>query len=147
MKIQLNQLILTQEYVRSITKVMDFRYFLSEGNTLDKTPVKLIEIPNEGIFLHDGLTRCLGCYLSGRSYLREFEYTIKTLTEEDYETFAPDNGWFTPFNPINSVRSYKFMYYKDLIMKVYKETGQEIYLNYQHRYSRPREIKYLQEIL
>lgn len=147
-KIKINNLILTQEYIRSLTRILDIKYFLANGNTLDSNPIKLIEVPEEGIYLHDGLTRVLGCYASGRDYLNTNEYIYKVLSISDYLDFAPQNGWYTPLDPRSSVRSFRFMFYKKLIEKEYEQNlDQNIWKKYHKQYTQNRQIKYVYELL
>lgn len=145
---KIKNLILTQEYIRSITKVLHVQSYLAQGNDLSKCPIKLIEVPGYGIYLHDGLTRALGCYFSGREILKENEYQIKKLEIDDYCAFAPENGWYTPFDPSISVRTFQFMYYKELIVKQYQQSrDNSVWTGYVKRYSRPREITNISQII
>lgn len=63
-------------------------------------------------YIHDGHHRSIATFLGGRDYLREDEYHLTEWAYSKYLEIAPENGWYTPFDPRLHVRTADFADFK-----------------------------------
>ena len=63
-------------------------------------------------FVHDGHHRCVATWLGGRNYLRDDEFNLTEWKYKDYLEIAPENNWYTPFDPKTHVRTADFAAFK-----------------------------------
>lgn len=77
------------------------------------SPLIAISRFEDGVdFLHDGHHRCVATWLGGREFLIPDEYQITPWIYDDYLDIAPQNNWYTPFNPKTHVRTADFAKFK-----------------------------------
>lgn len=127
-------LIPTQESYRSFESIIRMQqlvkesYVFNKDNLLDTNNNKLISLSecSDGVYVHDGHHRVLSILLGGRQKLDESEYVFTGCNEYSYQEFAPANGWYTPMNIQNEVRSANFMETKKYLITVYRNNGFDI---------------------
>ena len=76
-------------------------------------------------FIHDGHHRCVATWLGGRDYLAPNEFVIFPWTYDEYLEIAPQNNWYTPFDPRIHVRTADFSKFKAEAKKRFKVDQKE----------------------
>jgi hypothetical protein len=126
--IDLNNLYVTQADLRHWDTIFEMSQFVADGgfwtknhledysriHQLDRvSPLIAISKFEDGkLYLHDGMHRCTSVWLGNRKYLRDDEYTLTEWTYNSYLEIAPQNNWFTPFDPRTHVRTSDFAKFK-----------------------------------
>lgn len=87
--------------------------YSKEKNLTRVSPSIAITRFEDGVeYLHDGHHRCVATWLGGRDYLRSDEYEMSSWSYEGYIELAPQNNWYTPFDPRIHVRKADFSSFK-----------------------------------
>ena len=83
-------------------------------NNLNRNPplIAISKFEDNIDYLHDGTHRCVATWLGGREFLIPEEFKITSWFYEDYLKIAPQNNWYTPFNPKTHVRTADFSKFK-----------------------------------
>lgn len=129
----------------------DFLTEYSKKNNLTRVSPKIaISRFEDGLlFLHDGHHRCAATWLGGRDYLRDDEYSIVDWKYSEYLEIAPENNWFTPFDPRIHVRTADFSKFKREAKEKFEKDFEsaKIWL-FQHfdDFRAERNIKYVPEL-
>lgn len=133
MSISLKTLNVMQEDLRHWNDIFDMSYFVSNGgiwnkntlenyslkNTLENYSLIVISVFEDGQkYIHDGLHRCVATYLGGRDFLYPEEYKIKEWKYKDYTDFAPENEWYTPFDPRTHLRIANLKEFKEKVKEL-----------------------------
>jgi len=124
----LNELIVMQDDLRHWDTIKEMVAFVKGGGFwtqeyLEKyskkkklprtSPLIAITQFEDGLrFLHDGHHRCVATWLGGREILIPDEYQVSSWVYDDYLEIAPQNNWYTPFNPKTHVRTADFGRFK-----------------------------------
>lgn len=94
----------TAEYLASYAK---------EKNLTRISPlISVSSFEDDSDFVHDGHHRCVATWLGGRDFLRDDEFNLSKWEYKDYLEIAPENNWYTPFNPKTHVRTADFAAFK-----------------------------------
>jgi hypothetical protein len=94
-------------------------------------------------YIHDGHHRSVATWLGGREYLREDEYHLTEWKYSQYLEIAPENGWYTPFDPIRHVRTADFAAFKQEArdrFQANEEEARQWVLENVERFRRPRNV-------
>lgn len=131
--ISLKDLNVMQEGLRHWDDIEDMSFFISNGGKWTKdflesySSKKQLKNPSLIVlsvfedgkkYIHDGLHRCVATYLGGRDFLFPEEYMVKEWKYEDYTAFAPDNEWYTPFDPRTHLRIANLTEFKENVKKL-----------------------------
>ena len=76
-------------------------------------------------FISDGHHRVVATYLGGREYLTLDECNISFWNYKDYIEIAPENNWFTPFDPKIHVRTADFSKFKNEAKERFQKDAKE----------------------
>ena len=140
MNIRLIDLNVMQESLRHWEDIQDMSYFVSNGGKWTKdflenyslkinsknSSLIVISVFEDGKkYIHDGLHRCVATYLGGRDFLFEEEYIIKEWKYEDYTDFAPENEWYTPFDPRTHLRIANLSDFKEKVKKLCEQSQKD----------------------
>jgi hypothetical protein len=88
--------------------------YAKEKGLVKSSPLISISQFEDGLmYVHDGNHRAVSVFLGGRKYLREDEYILSNWKYSQYLEIAPENGWFTPFDPRVHVRTPDFAAFKE----------------------------------
>lgn len=134
-----------------------FDYFVEQIRAgVKSSPVILTRFEDGKIYVHDGHHRLCAMLNCGIYYLDEVEYKIADRTYSDYIYPAPQNGWFTPFNPKTQCRLSDFSRIKNLFRETYEVLGFEQLLDlycdyfgnkpYENMWAEERKIQTLEEL-
>jgi hypothetical protein len=130
----IKDLFISQESIRNTSQIPDMVDYIKNGgimNTLSLSNyanlynlkisplINIIKFPDNKFMIHDGHHRCVAIYLAGREFLYPDEYIITEFEYEDYTTICFENGWLTPFDPLNEVREAEFYSFKEKVNKLY----------------------------
>ena len=109
--IELNEVLVTQNGVRSIAQVCKMIEFVRTGGVFDLECLRrnhtsdwrmnlilITRLEDGSKFLHDGHHRALSIFLAGRDHFKpeEVEY-LDDLSLEKYQEVNLKTGWLTPF--------------------------------------------------
>lgn len=99
----------------------------SDKNKLSRvSPLIAISRFEDGVhYLHDGHHRSAATWLGGRDYLAPNEYVIFPWTYDEYLEIAPQNNWYTPFDPRIHVRTADFSKFKTEAKKRFQIDSKE----------------------
>lgn len=91
----------------------DFLVEYATKHRLRTSPIIQISRFEDGqLFVHDGHHRCVATWLGGRNFIRRDEYHEKEWSYDQYLEINHPNGWYTPFDPRNHVRTADFAAFK-----------------------------------
>ncbi len=136
---------------KSIEPMVDF---VKEGRIFrcaDK-PIAITQFQDGDMYIRDGHRRLCAMILAGARGILECEYVIEQMTYEKYLEFAPDNGWYTPFDPRTECRLPDFFEFKAKLQHDYEEGESFKTIQFEvtlHRelYKEPRTIHTLRDLV
>jgi hypothetical protein len=127
MKIELTNLFVTQNNIRSVAAIPEMIEYVKSGGLWDRdflkkfaddkslkvSPlVQISQFPDGSQYVHDGHHRTTSTYLAGRFYLEPSEYVISMWDYDKYLEISHANGWYTPFDPRTHLRLSDFGQFK-----------------------------------
>lgn len=101
--------------------------------------IAVTRFPDGKLFLRDGLHRVTSVYIARIiPALFDEEYVIENMTYDMWTNPAPDNGWYTPFDPRKEVRVPDFLKFKEKALDLQGEELVQYILDNKHQYVVPR---------
>jgi len=140
--LNLDQLYVSQEQVREKKALIGMIRFVKSGLLWTKEQlasyhfeekthiaggdlIAISRFPDGFMLVHDGHHRCVATYLASRNELHNEEYAIKDWRYEDYTVIEFKNCWVTPFDPRIECRLANFWPFKQKVLQIYKDEGEE----------------------
>lgn len=123
----LKDLIVTQSMLRNCQNLNQMVQFVNVGGFWNKTNLELYALKNStrispliaiskfedgNAYIHDGHHRVVATCLAGREYLRKDEFVVLNWKYEEYLEIAPENNWYTPFDPRIHIRNFDISEFK-----------------------------------
>lgn len=163
--LKFSEIIVTQDSLRNAAQLPDMVEFLTVGGIFNKEAmasfqrshpesytnglIQLVQFEDGKIFVHDGHHRMVAMHLARRNYLYESEYEITQWTYEQYEAINFEVRWVTPYHPGFFVRLPDYRAFKkdvDGQMAISQEAAAEFIRLNKHKYCKPRNIWYIEQI-
>lgn len=107
-----------KEYIENYSKQL--------GITRISPLIAINQFEDGELYLHDGLHRTISTILGGRNFLREDEYFVTYWKYQEYIDIAPQNNWFTPFDPKIHVRLPDFSKFKQKAKERYESSPETL---------------------
>jgi len=166
-KLSVNSLIVSQNDLRNFAQLKEMAAFVRQGgfwtpsvlehyalqHSLKQSPIIKISRfvdQNDTMMIHDGHHRVISTFMGGRDWLREDEYLITDWKLAQYEELAPQNNWYTPFNPLTHIRIADISEFKNQAKRLYETTDFELFklwvVSNSHVYCVPRQVTQVSEL-
>jgi hypothetical protein len=100
------------------------------------------------IYIHDGHHRLVSMMLAGRSAMFFSEFMYRAFTYNDYLDYAPERGWYTPFDLRTECRLPDFFAMRQQVVEAERTSGAGLALARanRRRYAEPRRVLTLAEL-
>jgi hypothetical protein len=127
--IQLGNLVPTQRDVRSHTKIVEYvQRVLTCVSQVN--PIKLWDLNDGNLYVHDGHTRLLALWITGVRELTRDYFKIQRFSYKDLDDINFDVGWVTPFFPMFEVRRADLKWFKSNVDDLRKNRTEDIARHY-----------------